>query len=438
MTTSLVGIISIILLLFFISIGLSIGINLILISIIGSVLIIGFEHTMPILGETMFYALTSPSFSCLPLFILMGAFAARAGFAKKAFDTVYKFFSNVPGSLAIATSYGCALFGAVSASSLATAAVFGKIVLPEMKRYKYDKSFSLGTIASSGTFACMIPPGSLFIVYAIFTDVSIGKLFLAGIFPGLMTATVYTLSIIFRVKRNPKLAPTSFLEKQFTLKEKVMSIKQVYPIALLAFVILGGIYGGIFTPTEAGAAGALGAFVLGLMQGKLRNFNIIKDALREAANTTAMIFIIMIGALYASRFLALTQIPVKLSNYVTSLDVPRIFVLSSILILWFLLGMIINPTGIFALTLPIVFPLIVDLGYDPVWFGVMTIKLSEIAAVTPPVGINVYTLKGVAGKDTTIEEIFRGIWPYVVCDVIMVILLILFPGIATFLPGMIK
>lgn len=437
MNSVIIGIITIFLLLLFIGIGVSVGLALILISIIGSILIVDFKSTISLLGDSLFYSLTSPSFSCLPLFILMGAFAARAGFAKRAFDTVYKWFSNIPGSLAIATSYGCALFGAVSASSLATAAVFGKIALPEMERYKYDKSFALGTIASSGTFACMIPPGSLFIVYAVFTDVSIGKLFLAGIFPGLITATVYALMIIYRVKKNPQLAPSISSEK-FTLREKISSIKQIFPIALLAFIILGGIYSGILTPTEAGAAGALGSLLLGLYYGKLNNFTQFYESLREAANTTSMIFIIMIGALYASRYLSLTRIPTIFSDYITTLDIHRVFIITAIFIMWFFLGMIINPTGIFALTLPIVFPLIVKMGYDPVWFGVMAIKFSEIAAVTPPVGINVYTLKGVAGKDTSVEDIFRGIYPYVLCDIIVVILLMLFPKIATFLPSMVK
>lgn len=431
-----VGIVSIVLLLIFLGLGFQIGLNFFLVGVISGTLIIGFNRTLILLGETMYYSIASPTFASLPLFVLMGAFATRGGFAKRAFEGVYTATAGLPGSLAIATCYSCAAFGAISGSSLATAAVFGKLVLPEMARYKYNKSLALGCIAAAGTFAAMIPPSIGFIVYAMFTDQSVGRLFAAGILPGIITATVYSISIIYRVKKDPELAPLIDDKKKFTIKQKIFALKKTGPILTLALIVLGGIYSGLFTPTEAAAAGAFATLIFGIRLGKLGKLEYFKQSLRESAQITSMLFIIIIGAMFYSRILSLTRIPVELSMMLQGWDVPRVFILGGILLIWFILGMIMNPTSIFALTLPIIFPIITRLGYDPIWFGVIAIKLGEIAAVTPPVGLNVYTLKGVAGEDTTIEEVFSGIWPFVVCDIIVLILLIAFPQITLFLPNL--
>lgn len=436
MSFTLIGIFSIIGLLLFLALGVYIAIDFLFIGLAGAALIIGLNPALSLLGQTMYYSIATPNFAALPLFILMGSFAARGGFAEKAYKGVHDLTAGFPGSLAIATCFSCAAFGAVSGSSLATAAVFGKLALPEMIRYKYKRSFALGTIAAAGTFACMIPPSGSFIVYAIFTGQSVGKLFMAGILPGLITAVVYSISIIIRVNRNPELAPKIMKKEKIRFRQKVKSIGNLWSITLLATIVLGGIYSGLFTPTEAAAAGALATLALGFQQGKIRSLKIIKESLRESAATTAMVFFIIISALFFSRFLALTQIPTKLSLMVQGSNYPPLVILSFILFIWFLLGMIITSTGIFALTLPIVFPIIVNLGYDPIWFGVITLKLSEIAAVTPPVGLNVYALKGVAGKSVPIEEIFVGIWPFVICDIIVLVLLIIFPQISLWLPSL--
>jgi tripartite ATP-independent transporter DctM subunit len=303
-----------------------------------------------------------------------------------------------------------------------------------MKRHNYDKAFALGTIASAGTFAAMIPPSTLFIIYAIFTEQSVGKLFIAGILPGLITAVIYSLSIILRVRMTPGLAPEIPGASLVGVRERALSLVQTWPVAVLAAIVLGGIYSGLFTPTEAGAAGAAATLLFGMVFGKLRDSRYVREALRESAETTSMIFFIIVGALLFTRVLAVTRIPVVLTEFVLGLNVPGAVILMAIIALWFVLGMIIIPTGICALTLPIVYPIIVKLGYDPIWFGVIFMKLVEIAAVTPPVGLNVFAPKGVAGDDATIEEIYRGIWPFVLCDVIVLILLILFPCISLFLP----
>ena len=436
MEPTIVGILSIILLLFFLGLGFQIGLNFLIVGMVSTTLIIGFQRALALMGETMYYSINTPSFVALPLFVLMGAFAARGGFAEKAYKGLYTATAGLPGSLAIATCYSCAAFGAVSGSSLATAAIFGKLALPEMERYKYKKSLALGSIAAAGTFAGMIPPSILFIIYAIFTEQSVGKLFAAGILPGIITAIVYSISIYYRVKKNPELAPEIEKEKEVTLKQKVIALKQTGPILVLALIVLGGVYSGLFNPTEAVATEAFATLIFGIRLGKLGDLKQVKESLRESAQTTSMIFIIIVGALFFSRTLAITRIPVELTMLIVGWDVPRIVILSGILLVWFFLGMIIIPAGIYALTLPVVFPIIMSLGYDPIWFGVITLKLTEIAAVTPPVGLNVYTLQSVAPEGTTIEEVFSGVWPFVICDIIVLIFLIIFPEICLYLPNL--
>ncbi len=431
-----IGILSILLLFIMLAASLPIAVNFIFVGFMATALMLSLDSALSFLGQTMYYSLASPSFTALPLFVLMGAFASSGGFAKRVYDGVHSAAAGLPGSLGITTCFGCAAFGAVSGSSLAASAIFGKLALPEMKRHNYDKKFSLGTIAAAGTFAAMIPPSALFIIYAIFTEQSVGKLFIAGIIPGGVTAIVYSLAIIIRVRLNPSLAPQIMTEKQISIQKRLSSLVQIWPVAVLALVVLGGIYSGIFTPTEAGAAGAFATLIFGIFLGKLNQVKYIKSALKESAQTTSMVFFIIVGALFFTRVLTVSRIPVELTQLILSWNLPNSVVLFSILLLWFLLGMIIIPTGICALTLPIVYPIIIQLGYDPIWFGVIILKLVEIAAVTPPIGLNVFTLKGVAGEDTTLEDIYQGIWPFIICDLIVLILLIMFPQISLFLPNL--
>lgn len=431
-----IGICSLVLLFLLLASGLHIAVNFFLVGFLTTAVLLSGNAALSLLGQTAYYSIATPSFTALPLFVLMGSFGSSGGFAKRVYDGIHKAASGIPGSLGITTCFGCAAFGAVSGSSLAASAIFGKIALPEMKRHGYDRAFSLGTIAAAGTFAAMIPPSALFIIYAIFTDQSVGKLFMAGIIPGLITAVVYATAIILRVRRNPTLAPRIKGDGQISISQRFVSLAQIWPIAILAFLVLGGIYSGLFTPTEAGAVGAMGTLFLGMALGKLRKLANIKNALKSSAQTTSMVFLIIVGALFYTRALTITQIPTELTEWIVSMNLPRSVVLASILAIWFLLGMVIIPTGIFALTLPIVFPIILKLGYDPIWFGVIVGKLMEIAAVTPPIGLNVFALKGVADKDTTIEEIYRGIWPFVICDIVVLFGLILFPDVILFLPNL--
>lgn len=431
-----VGVIGIVALLASLGLGLSIGLAFILVSFCTVLFLMGFDPAVSFLGQTMYHSIAGPNWCSIPLFILMGAFAAVAGFGKMIYDGLYKLTRRWPGSLAVATCFGSAIFGAISGSSLANTAIFGKLVLPEMDRYKYDRTFAVACVASAGTFANMIPPSINFVIFALFTEQSIARLFAAGVVPGIFTALVYAASILIRVRRNPHLAPKAEIHEKLSFREKAECYRKMTPIGVVVLVTFGGIYSGVFSPTEAAAAGCAITLIVGWFQGTVKKFSDLREPLRESANTTAMLFIINVGALFFSRFFALTDIPTELAMLVQGWDVPRSVILFGILLVYFLLGMIMVEIGMYALTLPIFMPIIISLGYDPIWFGVIVLKLSEIAAITPPVGLNVYMAKAVAGKDISLEQIFRGIWPFCLCDIVVLIILILLPQITLWLPNL--
>ncbi len=433
------GILCIGLLLLLMAAGMSIGLSFLLSGFATSAVLLGFNSSVSLLGQSAYFTIATPTWTAIPLFILMGSFASYGGLARRAYDGVNALTRGLPGSLLVATCFGCALFGAVSGASIATAAVFGKIALPEMKRLGYDKALSVGCIASAGTFASMIPPSLMMMIYALFTQQSIGKLFAAGILPGILTAGVYALLIIFMVKRNPRLAPQP--ESADSGPQRVRRSQealQLWPVALIATVVLGGLYSGWFTPTEAAAAGAIVTLFFGWMLGSFTKISNVTDAMRESANVTAMLFLINIGALFYSRVLSITRLPTELTMMLQTADVAPIFILMGVMAIMFFLGMIMVPVGIYALTLPIVFPLLVSLGYDPIWFGVIVLKLTEIGAITPPVGLNVFAIKGVIPKsmNISIEDIYKGCFPFILCDLLVLLLLVLFPQIALWLPDL--
>ena len=432
----LIGSITILCFLILMAMGLHIFIVFFVAGFAVTAVVMGVDPAIAMIGQTLYHGMATHTYAVLPLFILMGSFAARAGFAKDAFDVAYVWMGRVPGSIGVATCWANAAFGAVSGSSLAAAAVFGRVAYPEMKRLNYDKSFALGCIASAGTFAAMIPPSGVLIILAIITDQSIGTLFMAGVVPGLVTAAVYSFSIIYRSKRNPTLAPSAVDAPRYTLWEKIRVTWKLWPIALLATVVLGGIYSGVFTAEEAAAAGTLLTFIIGIFRGSLGNVSELKESLKEGARTSAMIFAIMVGALYFGRVLGITRLPTDLASLIIAKKIGAIPVTIFILIILFFLGMFMNASAFFLFSFPIFYPVVVKLGVNPVWFCIICMKMAEIGAVTPPVGLNVYSLKGVVGKDATLEEIFKGIVPFIWADVAVIVLLYLFPAIATWLPNL--
>lgn len=431
------GTLCILLLLFWMGTGLQIGLAFLLSGFMVTIPLLGLKGALSLMGQVSYFSIATPTWVCIPLFILMGDFAAIGGFARLAYNGVYALTRGIPGSLAVATCFACAVFGAISGSSIATTAIFGRMALPQMKRLNYDKSFSAACIASAGTFASMIPPSMMMIIYALFTQQSVAKLFAAGVIPGIFTAIAYAILIIYRVRRNPRLAPPPLAtEGMLTVEEKWREVGKMWPVAVTALTVFIGLYGGLFTATEAAAAGALIILCFGFFQGTMRHLKDITGAMKGSANTTAMLFLINIGALFYSRVLAVTGLPTEITILLINWEVPRSAILAGVVVIMFILGMIMVPVGIYALTLPIMFPMMVKMGYDPIWFGVICLKMTEIGAITPPVGLNVYAMKGVIPKEdnVSLEDIFRGIWPFCGCEMIVLMVLIIFPELSTWLP----
>ncbi len=433
MDPTITGILGILLLFILILTGLHIGLVLCLVGGLGLILLIGPQGGLMILGSTPFATASAYDLSPLPLFLLMGAFASSGGLGTVAFEAISKWVGRLNGGLAIASTFGSAFFGLACGSSLAAAGVFTKAALPEMLARNYDRRLAIGSIAAAGTFSTMIPPSGLLIIYAIFTDESIGRLFMAGVVPGALTAVVYAALIFLRVLFNPDLAPK--VDIQYDWPTRMRALVTMWPILLLAGLVLGGIFAGWFTATEAGGIGATGALVIVLAIKGWRKAR-IGHALIDCMRTNGMIFLIIIGAIIFGRFLSVTQIPVNLSMFLDQLNLPPIAILIGVLLMYFVLGMFLDAVAILAITLPVVFPMILELGFDPIWFAIVVIKVTEIGLVTPPVGMNVYVCVSAAEGQISLPDAFRGIAPFILCDLIVLAALLAFPEIATWLPGL--
>lgn len=364
----------------------------------------------------------------LPLFIMMGFFAFYAGITRDLYWAARQWVGHLPGGLAIATIFGSAGFAAASGASTASAAVMGRIALPELKKYGYDDKVSTGCVAAGGTLATMIPPSVLMVIYGFIAEESIGALLLAGILPGLLEAFSYSLMLIVRFKINPELGPPI---KGITWSDRFKSIKGVWGMVVLVILVMGTIYTGIATPTEAAAVGALGALLLALPG---LNFKKFRDAMVETARSTAMIFAIVAGVLIFVHFLGFTGMPAAVSESILSIDAHPTVVLVCILAMYLILGMFLDGIGMLLLTVPIILPTIKELGIDPIVFGVLVVRMVEIGLITPPVGLNVYILKGVA-PDVKMGDMFKGCGWFVFVDLINVAILIAFPSIILLIPN---
>lgn len=404
---------------------------------LGIVAIVGFAFlTSPGVGVSLLktapYALSSRfTLLAIPLFLLMGQFMLEAGIGKDIYVVAHKWLGQVKGGLAMATTVGCAAFGVACGSSAATAVTFTKVSLPEMQKYGYDDKLSTGAIAASGTLASLIPPSALMILFGILTQQSIAHLLVAGFIPGIVSALLYVAMLQVLVSLRPQLAPKS---PSFPWKERIRSLGKVWSIFILGFIVLGGIYFGVVTPTEAGTLGALGGLVLllvrkGFSKGSLMN------SLVESAQTTAVLFIILIMALILSRFLAISGISTELVHFVTNLDIPPLATLCGLLSIYIFLGMFLDAGSMLAITLPFIFPIVTGLGFSGIWFAVLVLKTTEIGAITPPVGLNVYLVHSAAEGRVQITDIFKGIVPFLITDFLTLALLIIFPQITLWLPG---
>lgn len=422
-----IGIISLVVLTLMLFSGMRIAFATALCGFVGLWILRGYNPAASLASGIPHGHLASYSLLVLPLFIMMGYFAYYAGITRDLFWTARQWFGNLPGGLAIATIFGAAGFAAACGASTAAAAVTGRVALPELKKFGYDDKVSTGCVAAGGTMATMIPPSVLMVIYGFISEQSIGALLLAGILPGLLEAFSYAIMLIIRFKINPELGPPI---KGITWGDKVASLKGTWGMMVLIVLVMGSIYTGIATPTESAALGALGALALALPRLKLKSF---RDAMFETARTTAMIFAIVAGILIFVHFLGFTGMPGIIAGKIVALDVHPTVILVCILALYLFLGMFLDGIGMLLLTVPIILPTIEGLGIDPIVFGVLVVRMIEIGLITPPVGLNVYILKGVAPQ-VSMGDMFRGCGWFVLVDLINVAILIAFPQIILLIP----
>ena len=429
MTPFTTGVVGIVLTLALLILGVPIGISMALVGFLGFSYIVNMHAAFHVVSTVPYGLISSYDWLVLPLFLLMGTVLFHAGLGSALFNMAYRIFGRLPGGLAIAALGSCAIFSAVSASSIATAATIGTPAIPEMRKYKYDSALATGCIAAGGTLGFLIPPSTILIIYGILTETSIVQLFVAGIVPGITLAAMFMAAVYIHVRLKPSIAPPG---KSSTLKEKLAAIAACAEVLVLILLVMGGLIAGWFTPTEAGGVAALGAILLSLVRRRL-NWRSLTGSIVDAVKSTGMIFLCAIGAFIMVPFIAVSTIPMELANYIFSLSISPTLAILFIVILYFMLGCFIDTMAMVLLTVPIFFPLITGLGFDPLWFGILIALLVETAMISPPIGMNVYVIAGVA-KDVPMETIFKGILPFVLTMLIFIILIIAFPQIVLFLP----
>jgi C4-dicarboxylate transporter DctM subunit len=371
--------------------------------------------------------------SVVPLFILMGNFVTRAGMSQELFRAAYTFIGHLRGGLAMATVWASAGFGGICGSSIATAATMAKVAYPSMKRFGYHDQLAAGTVAGAGTLGIMIPPSTIMIIYGVFTETNIGKLFAAGVLPGILGAILLCLAIVYTTRRHPTWGPPG---PRSTWRERWTALKDVWAVAVLFLFVMGGIYGGLFTATEGAAMGAVGALAFALARRALDG-RALYAALLESARTTSMLFMILIGALMFAEFINITTMPADLRAFVSRMGLSPIMVVAAICAIYVILGTAMEELSMVLLTLPVFFPVIVQLGFDPVWFGIIIVCVVEIGLISPPVGMNMFVLKTLLPEVST-GTVFRGVMPFMWADVVRLAILVAFPIISLWLPGMMR
>lgn len=410
--------------------GMPIAFLLMLVGFLGICQLASAGAALPVVAQTLYGVVSHYPFTIIPLFIVMGSLAGTAGMTRELYASFDAWFRRLPGGLGVATIAACAGFAAVCGSSVAAAAAMGKVALPEMRRFGYAPRMATGVVAAGGTLSFLIPPSLGFVVYGMLTEQSIGRLFIAGVLPGLLLAVVYAGVVIGWVLIRPELAPAPV--ERVPLGKKVAALKGVWETGLVFLLVVGGIYLGVINPTEAGAVGAFALFLIVLAKRRLDR-RAAAAALREAAQVTVMVLFLVAGATVFSTFLALSTIPAEVSRWIAGLEVSRYAVLGIIVLIYILLGCFLDSVSMMVLTLPVVYPVVVSLGFHPIWFGVTAVLMMEAGLITPPMGLNVYTLAGIA-TDVPPAEIFRGALPFLTAIVLTALLLTVFPGIALYLP----
>jgi tripartite ATP-independent transporter DctM subunit len=415
-----------------IGLRVQIGVSLGLISFLGIAAILNLKAAWGIVTAVPYNFVGEWNLTAVPMFLFMGFVASSTGLTFGLFRAMRMLMSRLPGGLAVASVGACAMFAAASGSSVATASAMSRIATPEMLRYKYHPGLASGVVAASGTLGSLIPPSILMVLFGYFAEVSIGKLFIAGFLPGVVSALLYMAMIIVRVRFNPSLAPPVDYHPSFA--KKMESLRDIWPLPVLIFGVLAGIFAGVFTPTEAGAVGAFLALVIAAFRRRL-NWSTFKQSVIQTLSGTAGIFMIVIGTVLLTRFMALSGLPNFIAEAVLSMGSSDLFVLAMVAVLYVIMGMFVDSIGLLLLTLPIVLPVVRGAGMDLIWFGIVVIKLLEIGLVTPPVGLNVYVIKGALGNLVSLTTIFKGVMWFVVMDVVALAIIIAFPQLSLFLPS---
>ena len=430
MDSSLLSIPVFVLLFLLLAAGMPIGFAMGLSAFLGTLLLIDAHAALALLGQTAYETALTYNLSVIPMFVLMGYIAGEAGLNESLYRACNAWLGHRRGGLALATIGGCGAFAAICGSSLATAATMAQIALPEMRRYRYDDRLATGAVAAGGTIGILIPPSVIMVIYGLLTETSISALFLAGIVPGILTVLGFMIAISIMTRIDPKLGPPA---RRSSLSERMSALKSTWGTAALFLLVIGGLYLGIFSPTEAASVGAIGALTLGIFNRRsLRQ--LLANSIIDTVKTTAMIFTVLIGAILFNNFLILAAVPNLISDWIAGLPLGKMAILLVILAMYFVLGCLLDSLAMILLTIPIVFPIVKALGYDPVWFGIIIVMVVELGLITPPIGMNVFVIKGIA-RDVPLETIFRGVMPFIVAQVVLILLLVAFPQLALWLPS---
>ncbi len=433
MTPTMMGLTSFVALVLLMFLKIPVGFVMAIVGFAGFGLLISWDASLSLLARDFFSVFSSYNLTVIPLFVFMGQVAHHSGMSGRLFNTAHKFLGHLPGGLAIATIGACAGFSAICGSTSATAATMASVALPQMKKYNYDPALATGVVAAGGSLGILIPPSTIFIIYGIMTEQSIGKLFMAGVLPGILLTLLFILTIVIWTHLRPDIcekAPKS------TWKERIASLTGVIETFILFVMVMGGLFVGLFTPTEAAAIGAFGTLLIALVGRNLSWRGLIRS-LDETTRVSCMIFVIVAGATVFGHFLAVTGIPANIGTWVSGLALPPPVIIGLILLVYLVLGCLMDSLAMIMLTIPIFFPVVTTLGYDPIWFGVIIVLVTEMGVITPPVGINVYVVAGVA-RDVPLHIIFKGATHLLMALLVTAILLILFPQIATYLPSLMK
>ena len=433
MSLTTIGIIGIIVLVIFLFSNMPVGFVMGFLGLLGFSYVRGLGPGLSLLATDVFDVFSSYGLTVVPLFVFMGQISFHSGISRRLYDSAYVLLGHRRGGLAMATVGACAGFSAISGSTNATAATMATVTLPEMKRYKYDMGLATGTVAAGGSLGILIPPSVIFIVYGILTEQSIGKLFAAGIFPGILLSILFLLTIYLRVLKNPSLAPPG---PKTGLREKIKSFAGVLETLALFGMVMGGIFFGIFTPTEAAAAGAFLTLLIAIIRRQLSWEGFVKS-LADTTRISCMVMVIVTGAVIFGHFMAVTRVPYDLASWVSNLPLPSYAIMGVIILVYLFGGCFMDAFALILLTIPIFFPISQALGFDPIWFGVVIVLITEMGVITPPVGINVYVVYGVA-KDVPLEVIFKGVLPMLLALLLCNLILLVFPQIALFLPSLMR